>query len=304
MLLVSACGSDRSSEADSTTTDSELSAGLNPLISPDGTELVRAYPGGSARSNPGIFVSGRGEVSGAPDLAIINLGVEPLADTAAGARAAAAAAINGAIAVLRVSGVAEDDIQTRFFNISPRYTSMEVTRCVGSDGEEAQVEAASSSSEPSMLQRNERAPGSECLVVFERVLVGYQVNNQLAVKVRDLDSVSEIIDGVAEAAGDLARVDGIDFSIEDSKTIQGEARAAAIENLQYKAGQLAALAGVELGALVSISESDGASPAPFARTESDFAFYTSSAASTPIQVGELDVVVTVQAVYEIGESLP
>jgi uncharacterized protein YggE len=135
------------------------------------------------------------------------------------------------------------------------------------------------------------------------VLVGYQVNNQLTVKVRDLDSVGEIIDGVTEAAGNLTRVDGIRFAIENSKELQDEARVAAIEDLQDKARQVAALAGVELGRLVFITESGGASPVPFARFESDFRFAGAQAA-TSIQTGELDVVVSVQGVFEIGDPLP
>ena len=140
-------------------------------------------------------------------------------------------------------------------------------------------------------------------MVFERVLTGYQVNNQLTVKVRDLDSVGEIIDGVTESAGNLTRVDGISFSIEDSTELQSEARAAAVEDLQAKARQVAALAGVELGPLVFISESGGAAPVPFARFESEFAF-AAAAPPTSIQTGELDVVVTVQGVFEIGNPLP
>ena len=46
--------------------------------------------------------------------------------------------------------------------------------------------------------------------------LGYQVNNQLTVKVRDLESVGEIIDQVTEAGGDLTRFQGIRFTIDDS----------------------------------------------------------------------------------------
>lgn len=315
LLLVAACGSDDSSDADAAGPGSDLSAVLSTLASPGGAELVRAFTGGAASSNAGIFVNGRGEASGAPDLAIVNLGVEALANTAAEARTDAAVAIDGAIAVLRASGVAETDIQTRFFNISPRFNSVEVTRCVAEDEEESGAVSSSGTAPPSIAPTAAPSPaeqvvmegksiGSECFSTFERVLIGYQVNNQLTVKVRDLDSVGEIIDGVTESAGDLTRVDGISFAIEDSKALQDEARVAAIEDLQDKAGQMAALAGVELGLLVSITESGGASPVPFARFESDFAFAAAAAPSTSIQTGELDVVVTVQAVYEIGAPLP
>jgi uncharacterized protein YggE len=288
LLLVAACGSDDSPDADSTGAWAS------------GAELVRAFTGGGTNSNTGIWVNGRGEASGAPDLATVNLGVEALADTAAEARADAAVAIDGAIAVLRASGVADADIQTRFFNISPRYTTVEVTKCLD-DVEEPVASASSAPSSAEAMVRQEK-PGSECSVAYERKLIGYQVTNTLSVKVRDLDSVGEIIDGVTESAGDLTRVDGISFAIEDSAELQDEARVAAITDLQEKARQVAALAGVELGRLVYISESGGAVPVPFARFESDS--FAGAAQATSFQAGELDVVVSVQGVFEIGNPVP
>ena len=124
----------------------------------------------------------------------------------------------------------------------------------------------------------------------------------LTVKVRDLDSVGEIIDGVTESAGNFTRVDGIDFAIEDSKELQNEARAVAIEDLQDKARQMASLAGGELGRLVFISESGGTSPVPSTRFESDS--FAGVAQATSIQAGELDVVVSVQGVFDIGNPVP
>ena len=318
LLLVAACGSDDSSEANSADAGaggSDLSAILSTLASPGGAELVRAFTGGSTNTNTGIWVNGRGEASGAPDLAIVNLGVEALADTAAEARADAAVAIDGAIAVLRASGVAEIDIQTRFFNIIPRFNSVEVTRCVDEDEEESGAVSSSGIAPPPIAPTAAPSPveqgamegkaiGSECFSTFERILIGYQVTNTLTVKVRDLDSVGEIIDGVTESAGNLTRIDGISFAIEDSKELQDEARVEAIEDLQDKARQVAALAGVELGRLVFISESGGAAPVPSARFESDFAFAAAAPPPTSIQGGQLDVVVSVQGVFEIGEPSP
>ena len=290
LLLVAACGSDDSPDADAAGTWSNLSAVRGTLAS----------PGGGSNSNTGIWVNGRGNASGAPDLAIVNLGVEALADTAAEARADAAVAIDGTIAVLRASGVADPDIQTRFFNISPRYTTVEVTKCLD-DVEEPIASPSSAPSSAEAMVRQEK-PGPECSVVFERKLIGYQATNTLTVKIRDLDSVGEIIDGVTESAGNFTRVDGISFAIEDSKELQDEARAAAIEDLQDKARQVAALAEVKLGRLVFISESGGTSPVPSARFESDS--FAGAAQATSIQAGELDVVVSVQGVFEIGNPIP
>ena len=252
---------------------SQLLAAVNRLgeSSALGQQISRSQSVGTTSSNnAGIWVTGRGEATSAPDLAILNLGIEALADTVSEARDQAAAAMQGTVAALRAIGIAERDIQTRFFNISPRYTTREVTR---------------------ELTRE---------VIRERVIVGYQVNNQLTVKVRDLDSVGEIIDQVTVAGGDLTRFQGISFTIEDNQSLQDKARAAAIEDLLAKSSQIANLTGVGLGQLVFITESGGPVQAQF---ESERAFAVSTlAAPTPIMAGELTVVVTIQAVFEIQAS--
>ena len=150
LLLVAACGSDDSPDADAAATWSNLSAVRGTLAS----------PGGGSNSNTGTWVNSRGNASGAPDLAIVNLSVEALADTAAQARADAAVAIDGAIAVLRASGVADPDIQTRFFNISPHYTTVEVTKCLD-DVEDPVASPSSAPSSAEAMVRQEK-PGSEC----------------------------------------------------------------------------------------------------------------------------------------------
>ena len=240
----------------------------------------------------GIWVVGQGSASGVPDLAVVSLGVEALADSAAEARAEAAKGIDATIAALKESGVAEEDIQTRHYSIGPRYNYVEVTQCV--DDESAAVVMGSDGEVP---------PGTQCTKSHKQVLEGYQVNNQLTVKVRDLDSVGEIIDSVIEAAGDIVRINGINFSLEDSQALEDEARAAAVADLRAKAARLAELAGVELGPLVYLSEMGGSAPfSRFDRGFDTFAYASSEVLLTSIQPGELEAVVTVVGVFEIAES--
>ena len=77
------------------------------------------------------MVSGRGGASAEADLAILNLGVQTLADTVAEAREQAAAAMGRVFEVLKAKNIENRDIQTSNFNINPRYTNREVTRCPG-----------------------------------------------------------------------------------------------------------------------------------------------------------------------------
>lgn len=164
-----------------------------------------------------ISVSGQGEAIGVPDLATMRLGVEAFETTVQAARAAAAAAMDKMIAVLKGRGVEDRDVQTSSFDISPRFEVVEE----------------------------------------QRKLIGYQVSNRITVKIRDLDAVGSIIDEVVAAGGDLTRFQGVSFSIENPKPLEEQARAAAGADLMDKAKQLAKLSGVELGTLVSISEFGG-----------------------------------------------
>ena len=221
----------------------------------DGYATARTLVAGNGQTD-GISVSGQGLVSGTPDLAILNLGVEAIRITVQLARDDAAAAMGQVIEVLKENGVADQDIRTRNFNINPRY------------------------------DRDRRS------------ITGYQVNNQLTVKIRDLDRISQIIDEVTVAGGDLTRFQSITFSIEDTKPLEEQARAAAVADLMAKANQLATLTGVNLGKPFSISETGGFSPLRVAFAETarlDLAM----AAPTPIMAGEVDVVVTLQAIFAI-----
>lgn len=130
-----------------------------------------------------------------------------------------------------------------------------------------------------------------------RNITGYQVSNQVTAKIRELERVGAIIDQVTAAGGDLTRFQGINFSIEDTKPLEEQARRAAVEDMRAKANQLASLVGVELGSPVSIVESGGLQPLSVPAAER--AFFDQAAAPTPIMAGEVDVMVTIQAVYTI-----
>ena len=53
-----------------------------------------------------------------------------------------------------------------------------------------------------------------------RVLIGYSVNNTVSATVRELDTLSDVIDDAAEAGGDYVIVNSIQFSIDDPKPLQ------------------------------------------------------------------------------------
>ena len=114
-----------------------------------------------------------------------------------------------------------------------------------------------------------------------------------------MSAIGEIIDGTTEAGGDLVRFQGVSFTIEDTKALQDQARTAAVQDLIAKATQVAALAGVELGSLVFITETGG--PIVNQSVVMERRGFAASAAPTPIQAGELNVVVNVQGAFDIQQ---
>ena len=247
-----------------------------------GTAVVAVAPGSGpsrpstslliqpAGSQAGIWVTGQATVSLEPDVALLNIGVEATGESVAEARGEAAVAMEAITAVLDALGVEERDIQTQFFNISPRYEFREV------------------------LEGGIRT--------HNQVLVGYMVSNSSRVKIRDLQAVGTIVDAVADAGGDAIRINGIRFTVDDPRPFMDSLREDAVNDALAKAQQFADLTGVSLGRLVFIAETGGGLPVvrDFASQQAFAALESVSVAvASPISAGELELRMTVQTVFDI-----
>ncbi len=253
----------------------------------------------------GIVVSGSGRASAAPDLATLRLGVEAIEATVGEARTAAAEAMTAVMASVKEDGVEDKDIQTGYFSIQPRYTGREITRCVEADGsEDAEVKSEGTMEGPAVIGVMAEPGAQECFQEYRSVITGYEVSNNLTVLVRDLETVDDVIDGAVDAGEDNIRFNGLSFSLEDTTELETEARSLAVSDLEAKAGELAGLAGVELGDLVYLTETGGYQP-PVVRAE--FALARASADSaggvaTPISPGEVSVAVNVVGQFLIASG--
>ena len=205
-----------------------------------------------------VRVTGTGIVAGDPDVVVLSIGVSVERDSVKQARTEAAEAMAGVIESLKGNGLADLDIQTQHFSIHQRY---------------------------------DYSKG-------RREFRGYSVTNTVSAKIRDLDSVGNVIDDAAEAGGDLVEINSIQFTIDDPTTLKMQARVAAMQDAQTKAQTLATEGEVTLGKPISISESgDFYAPYPASR---EFAFADDAAAiETPIQSGQLQITVRVNVIYEI-----
>ncbi len=132
----------------------------------------------------------------------------------------------------------------------------------------------------------------------QRELIGFTVNNMVTAKIRTIDDTGQLIDDTIEAGGDLARIDNLRFTIDDPSALEDEARQEAVAEARQRAETLADAAGVGLGKARTISESGGSIPDAFRFEAADFAA-AGEIDDTPIEVGELEVQVSVQIVYDL-----
>ena len=127
-------------------------------------------------------------------------------------------------------------------------------------------------------------------------LRGQSVTHQYVVVVRDLERLGQVVDG-GLAAG-ATTLDGVGFRTADPGPADAAARAAAFADARARAKLLAKEAGVDLGPVVAIAESDPAGiPRPLGLGKA--ALMRAEAAPTPVEAGEGEVVVQLSVVFAI-----
>ncbi|MBX3491544.1 MAG: SIMPL domain-containing protein [Parvibaculum sp.] len=197
-----------------------------PLLAALFVGIALAAPAGATEPAPRtITISGEGEAYGTPDIAWIDTGVVTEGKTAAEAMAANTAAMQTVFKTLEEAGIEKRDMQTSQFSVYPVYEQV----------------------------RPEDRPHTP-------KIGGYRVQNQLAVRVRDIDALGGILDKVVSQGSN--QLSGIRFSIDKPEPLLDEARKKAVEDALRKAKLYAGAAGVALGQIMSISESGVSYPQP------------------------------------------
>jgi uncharacterized protein YggE len=218
-----------------------------------------------------INVSGEGEVMARPDIGSFSFSVRAEAETATAAQEQSAIAMNDIITYLGEAGVAEADIDTSNYNLSPRYRWIEEV-CV---------------------------PGTVCRG-GERVIDGYEVTQTVTVKVRDLEQSGELISGVGQRGA--TNVSSLQFTIDDPANLEAEARARAIADAQAKAEVLAEALGVRIVKMTGFNEEgEGRSPVePYLMARSEMAMDGLGGGVAPsVPVGEDEIISRVNISYEV-----
>lgn len=206
-----------------------------------------------------ISVTGEGKAVAKPDMATIHTGVVSQAATAKEALAANSKAMEAVLAELKKRSIAAEDVQTSQFNVNPMYKHDE---------------------------RGRTAPE----------VVGYQVTNQVRVRVRKLDRLGDVLDALVQAGSN--QMSGISFGLNEQQSILDEARIEAIADARRRAELYAKAAGVGVGKVLKINEQNVRFPQPVAMGRS----YAMAAEAVPVAAGEEEFHVTIDVTFALEDK--
>lgn len=132
------------------------------MAQPPAMEHPMMPPASTIQPQTTITLTGQGSIKQAPDVAVISVGVQVEAKTAADAMAQQATQMNGVFAAVKAAGIADRDMQTGNLSLNPVYE-----------------------------YPNNARPR----------LTGYQAANSITIKVRDLKNLGKTLDAVVKGGG-------------------------------------------------------------------------------------------------------
>lgn len=183
--------------------------------------LVLAAPALAAEPRQ-LTVTGTGEVSVRPDIAILSVGASTRAATARQALDEANAIVRALFEQAHKLGIAEADIATRQIGVGPVYANR---------------------------RDNDDLPAP----------IAFQASNQVEITIRKLEQAGAVIDAMSAAGANS--IGGLQFTISEAASHQDEASRLAVRDARRRAELIAGEAGESLGPILSIHESGGG-PSP------------------------------------------
>src|SRR3989344_4367891 len=205
-----------------------------------------------------VSFSGEGKVVAKPDIAKVSLSIVTDALTSKAAQDENSKKSKTVTDYLKNQNIDDKDIKTTGYNIYPQYKYPQYGG--------------------------------------QPTITGYQVNQSLEIKVRNLDSVSNILDGVVTAKKN--QVNGLIFEIDAPDPLKAEARAKAIADAKKKANELQSQVGISLGKIVNFSENTSGYPIPIYYDTKGMGM-GGGGGGPSVPTGENEISVNVSITYQI-----
>ncbi len=202
-----------------------------------------------------IVVSGEGKVFIKPDVALVSLGVKTEEKKSVDAVNKNNEKMNAVIKAIKDLGVDEKDIKTSAYNLYPVYSYTEKGR----------------------------------------IFNGYSLDQQISVKIRDFDKVSDVLDKATSLGANT--ISDLQFTVDDLEKERADAREQAILQAKEKAIVLASQAGLKIIKLVDISE--GYQPSPQPVYGGGISALEKVSIAPDIQPGQSEISITVNLTYRV-----
>ncbi|HPI67553.1 MAG TPA: SIMPL domain-containing protein [bacterium] len=201
-----------------------------------------------------------GKVFAKPDIANLTVGLKTEAKaTAAEAVKENTKKMNEIVEALKKVGIEEKDIKTTNYSLNPVYDWS----------------------------------------TNRQVLRGYEVYQNVTVKIRNLDRIGEAIAKTTEKGAN--QIGNVEFTIDDEFELKAEARNEAIEKAKQKAKEIAEKTGIKLGKIINVYENQVYYPSSVNYAK-EMAYGIGGGGAVPapeIQVGQNEVSVEVTVVWKV-----
>ncbi len=228
------------------------------ILAAAATPALAAVDVTPSASAPVVELSVTETVLGAPDTATFSTGVTSKAATAQEALRTNSTDMEKVIAQIVALGIKRQDVQTSGINLNADYEYF-------NDGRQPRF-------------------------------IGYQVTNQVTVKVRQMARLGAILDAVVSKGAN--NISGPSFSLDDDTAAQREARDKAMERAQGQAMDYARRTGFTGVQLLAVSEAIS-NASPMGMRDMKRTSLQMEAAAPPIEGGQVGTSVTVNVTYQM-----
>jgi uncharacterized protein YggE len=206
-----------------------------------------------------VSVSGSGEVKAQPDMAYLTLGVDARRPTLNDARAEVNATVEKILALTRELKIDPKHVDSTRLNVQPDYRWDEKNS--------------------------------------QQVLLGYVVNRQVEIELRDLDKLGPLLERAVSAGVNQVSSPRLDSS--KRKELERQALASAVEDARLNADALARAAGARLGPVQNLSAGGGGPQPVFMQRNMIAAAPMADAAEKSYAPSEMNFSATVSAQYSL-----
>src|SRR3990167_8230577 len=225
-----------------------------------------------------ISFTGEGKVFAVPDIAAISFSILTEAITSKKAQDDNSVKSKKVVDFLKSQGIEDKDIKTSGYNVYPQYGNY--PRPCPLPAQEMMMEPPSGTTPSSY----------PCIIDNIQKISGYQVNQSFEVKVRDLDKISAVLDGLVTAGAN--QVNNLGFQVDDIEKVKNEARELAIKDAKNKANTLKKQIGIRLGKIINYSEG-GYYPGPMMYDSKAVGMGGGGEVAPSIPAGESEITINV-----------